>query len=279
MSEWSKGVVEANGLEVFYHRSGAGSRKPSIVLLHGYTDNGLCWLRIARDLEDSFDVIMPDARGHGRTRGPVKDLGVKLLADDVAAIIRELGLEKPFVFGHSMGAQTALAVSADYPELVRATLLEDPVFLPDPLPAIAQEDIQRRHDQAKQMIAFHDLPLEERLAKGRADNPNWAEDEMYPWAEAHGEYSPDIATQGIGIATYSWREAIKKVECPILLITADHTKGAIVSPEVAQEAVGLAKRCEVAYISGAAHCIHRDRYAETLQSVMDFLQRVMRVGP
>jgi multiple sugar transport system permease protein len=45
MKEWSEGYVAANGLEVFYHRSGSDGGKPPILLLHGITDNGWCWSR------------------------------------------------------------------------------------------------------------------------------------------------------------------------------------------------------------------------------------------
>ena len=275
MSDWSKGFVEANGLQIAYHRTGAGSRKPAIVLLHGYTDNGLCWFRVARSLEANYDVIMLDARGHGKTRGKVESLEVTRLAADAAGAIEALGLDKPFVFGHSMGAMTALGVAADYPQLVRATLLEDPVFLPDPLPPPpSAADLAA---EAERSLAFHALPLDQRLAKGRADNPHWSEDEQWPWAESKGEYDPDIVQNRIGIVLYAWREAITRLQAPLLLITAD--KGSIVSPAVAQEAQQLYKRCEVVLISGAGHCIHRDRYDETLQSVNDFLERVLRVGP
>lgn len=275
MSDWSKGFIEANGLEIAYHRTGAGSHKPAIVLLHGYTDNGLCWFRLARSLEPTYDVIMLDARGHGQTRGKVEDLEVDHLASDAAEAIQALGLDKPFVFGHSMGAMTALAVAANYPQLVRATLLEDPVFFPDPPPPMP--DAEALEAEMRNSLAFHDLPFEMRLARGRVDNPHWSEDEQWPWAEAKGEYNPDIVRHRMGIALYDWRAVIAKLQAPLLLITAD--KGSIVSPEVAKEAQQLYKRCEVVLISGAGHCIHRDRYDETLHSVTDFLQRVLRVGP
>ncbi len=56
-----------------------------------------------------------------------------------------------------------------------------------------------------------------------------------------------------------------------LLITADAALGAIVTAEVAQEAAALNNLREEANIEGAAHCIHRDRYAQTMQVVLDFL--------
>jgi N-formylmaleamate deformylase len=105
MAEWLEGEVYANGINIHYYRSD-GSNKPSILLLHGITDSGQCWSRVAHDLEGSYDVIMTDARGHGRSGDIATGFSTTILADDAAAVIRALGLEKPYLFGHSMGART-----------------------------------------------------------------------------------------------------------------------------------------------------------------------------
>ncbi len=98
MSEWTEGSIKANDLNIHYHRAG-GTGKPPILLLHGAMDNGLCWTPVARDLQAHFDVIMPDARGHGLTGGSLENFSYTLLADDVAALIGALGLEKPALLG------------------------------------------------------------------------------------------------------------------------------------------------------------------------------------
>jgi pimeloyl-ACP methyl ester carboxylesterase len=278
MAEWSKGFVEANGLETFYYRTGADSGKPPVILLHGYTDNALCWLRMARGLEDKYDLILPDARGHGRTRGEIGDLSPTRLGSDAVAISSALGLTAPILFGHSMGAITALAAAADNPTFARAIVLEDPPFIDAP-PTITPEIEQQLEEGKRQSLAFHALPLEEKLARGRKDNPNWSEDEIWPWAESKSEYDPDIVNHRTSIAAYDWRGALKRVTCPMHLITAETAKWAIISPVVAEEAHQLNSLLEVAYIEGAGHCIHRDRYAETLHSVTAFLSRVTQMVP
>lgn len=270
MTEWANGYVEANGIKIFYHRTGAGSNKPPILLLHGFTDNGLCWSPVARDLEETYDVIMTDARGHGRTEGPIGQFSINLLGDDAAAVIRGLGLDKPFLFGHSMGAVTAEAVVAKYPDLVRAAILEDPpFFIPkDSTP----EELQKLQANDHQNLAFQKLPLEERIATGRTHNPNWSEEEIIPWAASKGEYSPDIMQHRAAFRVFPWRDLLSQISRPILLITGDTARGALVAPEVAREVAALCMSCEVANISGAGHCIHRDRYNETMQAVWDFLR-------
>src|SRR5438270_253676 len=89
MTVWSEGEVYANGITIHYYRTG-GDKKPSILLLHGFTDNGLCWSRVAHELEGSYDVVMTDARGHGRSGAIATGFSTTVLADDAAALIRAL---------------------------------------------------------------------------------------------------------------------------------------------------------------------------------------------
>jgi N-formylmaleamate deformylase len=126
MVAWSEGSIQANDLTIHYSRTG-GTGKPQLLLLHGVMDNGLCWTPVARDLQARFDVLMPGARGHGRTRGSLEHFSYPQLADDVAALIGALSLEKPSLFGHSRGAMTSVVVAVRYPDLVRAIVLEDPL--------------------------------------------------------------------------------------------------------------------------------------------------------
>jgi pimeloyl-ACP methyl ester carboxylesterase len=55
--------VLTNGIRIHYWRS--GGNKPPLVLAHGSSDDGLCWTNLAKELEANFDIILPDARGHG----------------------------------------------------------------------------------------------------------------------------------------------------------------------------------------------------------------------
>ena len=125
-NNWSSGDVVANGIKIHYYRTG-GNKLP-LVLSHGATDNGLCWTRLARALEAGYDVIMPDARGHGLSGAPQEVYTAAERAADLAGFVEALGLEQPAVGGHSMGAGTTLRLVADYPELARCAILEDPGF-------------------------------------------------------------------------------------------------------------------------------------------------------
>ena len=59
-----------NGLKLHYTRTGGA--KPPVVLAHGFSDDGLCWTPVAEALAADYDVVMVDARGHGRSAAPRK---------------------------------------------------------------------------------------------------------------------------------------------------------------------------------------------------------------
>ena len=63
-SNWSEGTVAANGIRHHYYQTGGD--RPPLVLLHGFLEGALPWLRTARALERDYDVVMVDARGPWR---------------------------------------------------------------------------------------------------------------------------------------------------------------------------------------------------------------------
>ncbi len=271
MGIWSQGTVSANGLEVFYRRTGGD--KPPMLLLHGYTDNGACWRSVTQALEADYDIIMPDARGHGRTSGPLGAMNTDLLAQDAAAIIRALDLGKTIVFGHSMGGVTALSLAANDPDIVLAAILEDPPFMADEHFVPSEEIVQYLEVEKVEARAFRALPLEDRIARGRTDNPGWSDDELIPWAASKGEFNLEIVPYHLEFRSYPWRNAISRVTCPLLLITGDPDKSCFVTPELAAISKQLCPTCTTAFISGAGHCIHRDRFDETMAAVSSFLSQ------
>jgi pimeloyl-ACP methyl ester carboxylesterase len=78
-------------------------------------ESSVSWLRGARVLAERYDVIMPDARVHGRSAGGETGFTPEILVEDVAGLIRTLNLERPMLIGRSNGAVTAFLVAARYP--------------------------------------------------------------------------------------------------------------------------------------------------------------------
>ena len=268
MAEWKSSDIVANGLTIHYTRT--GGNKPPIILSHGATDSGLCWTRLAKALEADYDVIMPDARGHGLSSEPTDGYGSDARAADLAAFSQALGLEKPIVGGHSMGAQTTFYLLANYPGLASKAILEDPVFRPRD----AQQSVADREARATQMrqnfVDWQASTREQIVARGRELHPTWADEEFGPWAEAKQHVRASFASIRTA-ERLNWWEALPTITTPTLLVTADPDKGAIVPPEVAQEAARLQPNLKVVRIQGAGHNIRREQFEAFIQAVRAFL--------
>lgn len=127
MINWTANKIATNGVTLHYTRTGSnmGGDKPPVILAHGFSDDGLCWTPVAEVLEADYDVIMVDARGHGRSDAPEQGYGPIEMAADLAGVITGLGLHKPAVLGHSMGGSTTMALAGLYPDIPGAILIED----------------------------------------------------------------------------------------------------------------------------------------------------------
>src|SRR3984957_13690229 len=144
MKSWINGFQETNGISVHYLRTGGA--KPPLILLHGLTGNGACWTPVARALESEYDVVMPDARGHGKSSTPLHGYRYDDHASDVIGLIRSLGLASPVVLGHSMGGMTAAVVASRLAGVIRGVILVDPTFLsPERQRGVCDSDVAEQH--------------------------------------------------------------------------------------------------------------------------------------
>lgn len=269
MSNWSSGTVVANNIKLHYYRTGGD--KPPLILSHGITDNGLCWTRLAQALEKDYDLMMVDARGHGLSDAPTGGYLVGDRAADLAGLIRGLGLKKPYLIGHSMGADTTAAMVADYPELAGCAILEDPPWSAETPSAEARQ--ARASEWRGTMLERKTKSPEAIIEMGRKQNPKWAEIEFGPWSEAKLQVSLEVL-QSVSALRRDWREMVAKITCPTLLIVGDPELGGIVTPNVAAEITTIAPQIRVARIEGAGHNIRRENFDDYVRVATQFLSDV-----
>ena len=112
--------IEANGAALYYEEHGDGA---PLILIHGGLSSGSQWEPVVPELADGFRVITPDSRGHGRSTNPAGELSYALIADDIAALIAALGLQRPVVGGWSDGGQVTLELGARHPGVAGALIV------------------------------------------------------------------------------------------------------------------------------------------------------------
>ncbi|MCX6656510.1 MAG: alpha/beta hydrolase [Candidatus Bathyarchaeota archaeon] len=121
--------IPADGVDLYCEKRGSG---PLLILVTGGTNDCEPYTKVAEMLSDEFTVIIFDMRGGTRSM-PRENRKVtpKMLAGDVAAIIKYMNMGKASVYGCSSGGQTVLALGLHYPELVRNMMVHEAALMSD----------------------------------------------------------------------------------------------------------------------------------------------------
>ena len=90
---------------------------PALFLLHGASLSAEVWSYQLRDLSGGHRVIAMDLRGHGRSLAGEQGVTISAMAEDVAEVIADLGLERAVLVGHSMGGMVCLRLAREHPSL------------------------------------------------------------------------------------------------------------------------------------------------------------------
>ena len=179
--------------------------------------------------------------------------------------------------GHSLGAMTAMILAGLTPDLPRAIILEDPPPFWRARP-LAPEDADSR---AWMRAWFNDLKRKTRdelLELARSENPVWSEAELGPWADSKHRFSYKI-TQMINpqeTVPEDLPALLGQITCPVLLITADPERGAILADDDVAELRKLLPHFEVVNIPGAGHNIRREQFVNYMDVIQRFLSAELR---
>ena len=266
---WTDGYVMANGIRIHYWRTGGD--KPVLLMAHGFSDNGLCWTNLAEALEDDYDIIMADARGHGLSDPPSESDPADAQAEDLAGLIRELKLQKPILMGHSMGSSSVAWCAAKYPDIPRAVILEDPRLIPrSPRDPRASSNVAAQEKRRNQILARNNTPYEELVAGCLKNNPQWGRSECEIWAPSKRLYHPNLAYRKIGERP-PMSELFARITAPTLILKAD-AQGEVKKQN--EEVTQLLKNGTIVHIEGARHNVRRDQKELLLKALTAFLREL-----
>lgn len=263
MTNWMSGVCKTNGIHIHYLRT--GGCKPPLVLLHGLTGSGACWIPLARALEDEYDVVMPDARGHGNSSTPLDGYRYEDHASDVVGLIQRLGLAAPVLLGHSMGGVTAAVVASQLARAVRGVILADPTFLsPQRQREVYESDVVEQH---RRLLS---LNKGEVLAEARLRHPQRSSEFIELLAEARLQTRMrafDVLTP----PNPEFHELVSIICVPILLVLGDN---GVVSLETARELQNPNPHLRVELMRDVGHGLPYDQPNGFEAAVRSFLRLV-----
>ena len=197
----SKGdYAEVNGLRMYYEIHGMGQ---PLVVLHGAYMTIDAMGEVVPELAGSRQVIAVELQGHGRTADIDRPLTYEQMADDIAALLRHLVIEKADCFGYSMGGGVALQVAIRHPEVVRKLVVASASYTSDGM-----------HPELLEMIpsitpeAFAGSPIEDEYLR-TAPNPD--------------DFPKLVAKlKQLDMEPFAWpSEDIQGIVAPTLLIVGD----------------------------------------------------------
>ncbi len=270
MTPWSETDLELNGGRLRVYRTGRAGA-PSLLLAHGLTDNARYWTRTVQALEQAYDLVLYDARGHGQSSALPDPFDEDARVHDLLAVAEALALDHPVYIGHSMGAATVSVAAARRPSLPRAVVLEDPPWLE--VTAAADERRAYMAQWKNDLVALQGLPREAGLAQRRADGPDWSDVDHHLSLDAKLQADPRVLDH-YQLARTPWREVVSAITSPLLLFTGEPARGAYVTSAVAREAFVLARAGRWVHLPGASHSARFSRFEPYLDALQQFLREV-----
>ncbi len=265
MAEWTSGYVKSNGNNFFYTRTG-GDKRP-LLLAHGHTDDSSCWTDVAKLLENDYDVIMYDAIGHGKSARLTDDITIDL-ALDMENVIKGLGLKKPAIMGHSMGAGTTVDYAMLHADEISLIILEDVGWFEDDGSRALDALSVKPYDIAD----LQKGTLEEAIEFSKAIHPRHKDSVHKYWASSKMNYDLTWVKRKFRPTDYDWKKLASKITCPTLFLTADNDKKSLMTPEVAVQALSLMLNAQWVHIPNAGHTIRYEQFTLTMGVVMNFLK-------
>jgi pimeloyl-ACP methyl ester carboxylesterase len=194
--------AQVNGLNLYYETLGTG--RP-LILLHGGLGSGEMFGPTLPQLAEHHQVITPDLQGHGRTADIDRPIDIRLMADDIAALIDHLGLEKPDIAGYSLGGGVALQTAVKYPDKVRRLVVASANIRRDAIPP--------------EMLAQQEQ-VNAAAAEFLKDTPMY---QLYQRVAPHPEDFPRLLDKmGESMAQdFDFSEEVRGLQVPTLIVAAD----------------------------------------------------------
>lgn len=128
-------IRRADGLEIAFTDTRSDQRP--MLFVHGMACDHTDWDKQVPFFSPTHRVVTIDLRGHGASSNPTGEFHVTEMADDVAWVIEELGLDHPVVVGHSFGGLVTLAFGSQHPTVPSALVILDTAF--EMRPALAND--------------------------------------------------------------------------------------------------------------------------------------------
>ncbi|MBN3961362.1 alpha/beta hydrolase [Nostoc sp. NMS8] len=294
--------INVRGVEHYYEwvKKPSGSLvKPVMVFIHGWAGSARYWQNTANALSEQFDCLLYDLRGFGRSRGKptiaqvseavaesespqeeseaIRELTYELeeYADDLAALLDGLHIQRAYIHAHSMGASVATLFFNRYPQRVeRGILTCSGIFEYD------EKSFSAFHKFGGYVVKFRPkwlskIPFVDRMFMARFLYSSILHSERQAFLEDFLEADYDAAIGTIFTSVSKAQAEVMpqefaKLTVPTLLVAGEYDK--IIPAEMGRQAAALSDKVEFVMIPNTAHFPMLEDVPTYLQRVQEFLQ-------
>jgi 3-oxoadipate enol-lactonase len=251
-------------MKIAYRRQGSG---PPVLLIHGVGGDSGNWDAIAGRLQERFDLIAMDLRGHGRSDPITTPVDVHDFARDAVRVLDEAGVARCAVVGFSLGGVVAQALTLDFPEHV------------DRLAVIGTVCGRTPEESARARDRVEFLKQHGTSAIAEANRERW-------FTEAFRTEHPDVVERRVQqvkscdaasylaaftvFCTADFADRVGMIQVPTLVVTGEHDLAA--TPRMARLMSEAIEHCEAHVLPGLRHSVLIEAPAQVAALLQAFLE-------
>jgi pimeloyl-ACP methyl ester carboxylesterase len=255
--------VGLDGFEAYYEEAGSGA---PLILVHGLGGSTAIWQKVVGPLGERFRVIAYDLRGLGQSHTSDLPTSLDQLVGDLHGLIHALGLERPALLGHSLGAAVVLAYAAEHGERVGAVVgVAAPSMTPEEQRAhLAERAAVARREGMEPIAQLHvDKGLPEAFSLTHPGDVA-----TYRSIIAGSDPEAYAALCGV-IAELDLTERLAHIRAPVLLVQGE--LDGIVPAEDARATATAITGCRYVELQGCGHVVPFERPGELAAHALAFL--------
>ena len=260
--------IEVGDVELYYEAHGGGE---PLVLIPGFGTGLWLWFKQAEAFAQRFRAIVFDPRGMGRSEGAHTPATIGGCADDVAALLSALGVERAHVLGVSFGGFVAQEFALAHPRMLGKLILCCTSLG-------GTRHLSPSASTLQAMASAEGLNTEERTRKNLrpafapgflAERPEEVE-VVTALRLRHPVGEQTHLAQVQSAATFDAGARVSRIEAPTLVVTGD--EDAIVPPENSRRLAASIPGARLTIIEGAGHMVFIERAEEFNRAVFEFLE-------
>jgi 3-oxoadipate enol-lactonase len=253
---------KVNGIDMYYELTGKGE---PLLLIHGLGSTTRDWEFQVPSFSQKYRVITIDLRGHGKTDKPKGPYNMQIFAEDIAELLKKLGIKSIHILGISLGGGIAFQFAVDYPDFVKSLIVVNAgIEMPADSFKLRLEAFKRSFIvKLVGMKKMGDVlaprlfikPEQEELRSKLIER--WAENDKKAYLSAMR-----------ALIGWTIRDQLDKIKCPTLIIGSDEDYA---PSSVKEEYTKLLQNAKFIEIKDARHAVAMEKPEEFNELVINFL--------